>query len=66
MEDAAMDWDDVRPRPKAVITVGEDLTTQSVAELEERVAALEAEIVRVRAELATKQARASAADALFK
>lgn len=61
-----MDWDDVRPRPKAVITVGEDLTTHSVADLEERIQALEAEIARVRAELAAKQARASAADALFK
>lgn len=61
-----MDWDDVRPKPRAAITVGEDLTTHSVAELKERIVALEAEIARTRAELDAKQARANAADALFK
>ncbi len=61
-----MDWDDVRPKPRAVITVGEDLSTHSLSELKERIAALEAEIERVRAELTAKAARASAADALFK
>ena len=49
-----MDWDDVRPKPRAVITVGEDLSTHSLSELKERIAALEAEIERVRAELTAK------------
>ena len=61
-----MDWDEVRPKPQAQITVGADLTTLSVQELEARVAALKAEIVRVETELASKRARVTAADALFK
>ena len=60
-----MDWDDVRPKPQATITVGADLTTLSVAELEARVTALKAEIARVETELAAKRARVSAADKLF-
>ncbi len=61
-----MDWDEARPRPARTITVGDDLTALSVEELEARVAALQAEIVRSNAELATKAARKSAADALFR
>ena len=61
-----MDWDEVRPRPQATITVGEKLDQLSVEELSQRIIALEAEIERVRAELAAKRARAAAADALFK
>lgn len=62
-----MDWDEARSRPAArTITVGEDLTTQSVDELEQRITVLEAEIARTRAELSTKRARKSAADALFR
>jgi uncharacterized small protein (DUF1192 family) len=61
-----MDWDDERPRPMATITVGESLDQHSVADLEERISALTAEIDRVKAELQTKKARAAAADELFK
>ena len=61
-----MDWDDVRPKPQAVITVGTELATLSVEELEARIAALRAEIERVAAELASKRARAAAAAELFK
>ena len=61
-----MDWDDVRPKPQAAITVGTDLSTLSVAELEARITALESEIERVEAELGAKRARVSAADKLFK
>ena len=35
-----MDWDDLKPKPKKGVTVGEDLKTLSVAELEARIAAL--------------------------
>jgi uncharacterized small protein (DUF1192 family) len=61
-----MDWDDLKPKPPRTISVGEDLTTLSVAELEARIAAFAAEIERVKGELAAKKAHESAAAALFK
>ena len=61
-----MDWDDVRPKPKPEIVVGEKLESLSVEELTQRIAALEAEIERVKSELAVKRARVAAAEALFK
>jgi uncharacterized small protein (DUF1192 family) len=60
-----MDIDEL-PKKKPEITVGETLELMSVAELEHRITALEAEIVRVRAEIAKKQASKSAADAVFR
>ncbi|HTV87873.1 MAG TPA: DUF1192 domain-containing protein [Stellaceae bacterium] len=47
------------PKPK-------DLTLLGVAELEEYVAGLEAEIGRARAEIAARQKQRSGAEALFK
>jgi len=62
-----MDWDEVRPVTRtSVVTIGEDLSTLSVGELEARVAALEAEILRVKTEIAAKRAHESAAAQLFK
>lgn len=61
-----MDWDEVRPAPKKVATLGEDLSTFSLAELEARIEALEVEIARVRREIAAKRAHESAAEQLFK
>lgn len=61
-----MDWDEVRPKPAAGITVGETLETLSIAELEARVAALQAEIERVEGEIARKRAHEAAAGQLFK
>ncbi|MEZ5849421.1 MAG: DUF1192 domain-containing protein [Hyphomicrobiaceae bacterium] len=61
-----MDWDEPRARQGRSITVGDDLSAQSLGELEQRIAALEAEIVRTRAEVAVKKARQSAAADLFK
>lgn len=62
-----MDWDDLKPKqPARAITVGEDLSAMSIAELDARVAALQAEIARVEAERRTKAARSAAADQLFK
>lgn len=62
-----MDWDDLNPKqPARAITVGEDLSAMSIAELDARVAALQAEIARVEAERRTKAARSAAADQLFK
>lgn len=62
-----MDWDDLKPKqPAKAVTVGEDLSAMSVAELDARVAALEAEIARVQTERRAKAARNAAADQLFK
>ena len=61
-----MDWDDLKPKPAKAITVGEDLKTLSVAELDERIAALTAEIERIKAELQAKKTHEAAAAALFK
>ena len=56
---------DLEPKPKPVITVGEDLSDISVAELEERIAALRAEIARTEEAIGAKTATRAAADALF-
>ncbi len=61
-----MNWDDDLPRPKRTITVGDKLDQLSLEELDERVEALEAEVVRVKAESVAKRALVSAAAALFK
>lgn len=61
-----MDWDDIRPKTAKAITLGEDLASLSVAELEARIAALQKEIARVETERAAKKAHEAAAAALFK
>lgn len=61
-----MDWDEPKPKAAKAITVGEDLKTLSIAELGERIAALAAEIERIKTELQAKQAHEAAAAALFK
>ena len=60
-----MDPEDL-PKPKPVITVGQNLDLMSVAELEQRVEDLESEIVRVKAVIASKRASKNAADAFFR
>ena len=59
-----MDWDEARPRPKAAI--GENLTTLSLGELEQRVTDLEREITRVKEEISKKRAHEAAASSFFK
>jgi uncharacterized small protein (DUF1192 family) len=54
------------PRPKPALTIGEPLDVISVNELQERIAAFEAEILRIKAEIQKKQASKAAADAFFK
>ena len=59
-----MDEEDLRPQrqpPKP-----KDLTLWGIAELEEYIAGLEAEIARARAEIAAKQQQRTGAEALFK
>lgn len=64
-----MVFEDLEPRPArgaTLVMLGrEDLDDYAVEELEARIAALDAEIVRVRAALDHKRSRKSAADALF-
>jgi uncharacterized small protein (DUF1192 family) len=62
-----MDWDDITPKvPKTKATVGDNLETLSVAELEARVGVFEREIERVKSELESKRRHEQAASALFK
>lgn len=64
-----MTLEDLEPRPQrgaAVSALGrEDLDLYSVEELQERIDALQAEIARARGAIDGKQAKKSAADALF-
>jgi uncharacterized small protein (DUF1192 family) len=63
-----MTFEDLEPRPprEAVAAViREDLDPYAVADLEARIALLEAEIARTRAAIDTKSAKRSAAEAFF-
>ena len=60
-----MDLDDPPKKPTNMV-IGENLDAISVAELEQRIQALESEIIRLKAEIAKKQASRNAADAFFK
>jgi len=54
------------PKKKTAHEIGQDLSTLSVGELDERIALLKAEIARVEAERSAKDSTRSVADALFK
>ena len=60
-----MSFEDL-PITKPGIVVGENLDLLSVSELEQRVQALESEIVRTKSAITAKQASKSAADAFFR
>lgn len=60
-----MDLDDAPKKPTNMV-IGENLDAISVAELEQRIQALDSEIIRLRAEIAKKQASRNAADAFFR
>jgi uncharacterized small protein (DUF1192 family) len=58
---------DEKPRPKPPAhAIGQDLSTLSLAELDERIALLEREIDRLREMRARKEASKAAASAFFK
>jgi len=57
--------EDERPK-KITHEIGQDLTLLSVAELNERIALLRAEIARLEGDITRKQATRSVADQLFK
>jgi uncharacterized small protein (DUF1192 family) len=61
---AIIDEDD--PAPQRQPPKLKDLTLMGIAELEEYIAGLEAEVARARAEIAAKQKQRSGAEALFK
>jgi uncharacterized small protein (DUF1192 family) len=61
-----MDWDDLTPKPKRSVAIGDDLATLSVSELTQRIADLQQEIERVKAELSAKKAHEAAAASVFK
>lgn len=55
------------PRPKKTVhEIGQDLSSLSVFELDERVGQLEAEIQRIKETRAAKEKTKNAADAFFK
>jgi uncharacterized small protein (DUF1192 family) len=58
--------EDDRPKPRSVHEIGQDLSTLSLGDIDERVAALKAEIERLMAARAKKDASRSAADAFFR
>lgn len=58
--------DDDRPVPKRAHEIGQDLSQLAVAELDERITILEAEIERLKEAREKKSASRSAADAFFK
>ena len=57
--------EDGAPKPAGIV-IGEDLSLLSVDELEERVAACEQEIERIKAELGAKKSGLAAAQAFFR
>ncbi|GGA95710.1 hypothetical protein GCM10011491_25040 [Brucella endophytica] len=59
-------FDDELPVRKTIHEIGQDLSLLSVAELEERIAALRAEIERLEADRDRKGASKAAAEALFR
>jgi uncharacterized small protein (DUF1192 family) len=59
-------FEDDRPKKKLAHELGQDLSLLSVGDLAERIGLLKAEIVRLEADMAAKQASKSAADSLFK
>lgn len=60
-----MEWDEPKAVSPKIITLGEDLSKLSVAELSERVEALRAEIVRIDVVVEGKKKHTAAAAALF-
>ena len=62
---AAIDEDD-RPKKKIAHEIGQDLTLLSVAELRARIALMHDEILRLEADIKSKETSRSAADQFFK
>ncbi len=61
-----MDTDELEEKSKKVSWAQEDLSTFSIAELEERIELLRMEIDRVQTLMKSKESSMAAADAVFK
>lgn len=61
-----MDDDEPIAKRTSVLTPGEDISSLSVDELEERISVYEEEIVRLKAAIDSKNASKLAADSVFK
>jgi uncharacterized small protein (DUF1192 family) len=59
-------FEDEPKKPASAHVLGQDLSLLSVSDLSERINLLKAEIVRLEAELKTKDATKNAAEALFR
>jgi uncharacterized small protein (DUF1192 family) len=59
-------FDEEPKKPASRHEIGQDLSLLSVSELSERIGVLREEIVRLEAEMKTKGATKSAAEALFR
>jgi uncharacterized small protein (DUF1192 family) len=59
-------FDDDRPKPKRAHEIGQDLSLLSVDDLDDRIGVLKAEVARLEADKAGKQATRMAAESLFK
>jgi uncharacterized small protein (DUF1192 family) len=64
--DVALGEDDDRPKKKIAHEIGQDLYLLSVEELQDRIAVLREEIVRLEAAVAKNRASRSSADQFFK
>ena len=58
--------DDDRPKKKIVHEIGQELALLSVKELQERIALLKEEIVRLETSITSKQSSRNVADTFFK
>lgn len=58
--------EDDRPRPKPAHEIGQDLSPLSLAEIDQRIALLTAEIERLREARESKGASRAAADSVFR
>lgn len=58
--------DDDRPKKKVTHEIGQDLTLLSVAELRSRIALMHDEILRLEADIGSKETSRAAADQFFK
>lgn len=61
-----MDIDDLEPRKKTDFEIGCDLSNHSIEELQELIETLGAEILRIEAEISSKESSRDAADSVFK
>lgn len=59
-------FEDDKPKRKVTHDIGQDLYLLSVAELDERIALLKAEILRLETDRASKNNSKAAAEALFR